>query len=259
MSKTIHGFKGAILCAAVLGVTIAVCGAAEPQKTEPPPEGKKRETIWTLIVKGGPVMIPLGLCSIIALASAIERFVSLKRSKIIPPNFIEGLKQKLEKSNPGAAPDIEEAVKFCEETQTPVGNIFKAGLMNLHRGEDAIEKAIEDAGAREIDKMKRSLRILAVIVTVSPLLGLLGTVYGMIGAFEVSTQVGVGKAEFLAKGIYEALVTTAAGLTIAIPAFFVYQFLNSKIDGLIDEIDDMGIEFMEYYLKKINKTNNTRL
>lgn len=249
--KTIGVAAFSVIAATALNLTtLAADIQTQPQSVSEP---KKRETIWTLIVKGGPVMVPLGLCSIVALASAIERFISLKRKKIIPTNFIEELKERLEKPNPNDASKIQEAIKFCEQTQSPVGNIFKAGLMNLHRGEEAIEKAIEDAGAREIDKMKRSLRILAVIVTVSPLLGLLGTVYGMIGAFEVSTQVGVGKAEFLAKGIYEALVTTAAGLTIAIPAFFVYQFLNSKIDSLIDEIDDMGIQFMEYYLKKLEK------
>jgi biopolymer transport protein ExbB len=206
---------------------------------------KPKETLWSLILKGGPVMIPLGLCSIVAIGSALERFLSLRRAKIIPQNFIAGLKARL-----GDGDDVDQAVAYCEQSQTPVGNIFKAGLLNLARGEDFVEKAIEDAGAREVDKLKRSLRLLAVIVTVSPLLGLLGTVYGMIGAFETSTYLGVGKAEFLARGIYEALVTTAAGLTIAIPVLFIHQYLNSRIDALVDEIDGMGLEFMEYYLSR---------
>ena len=92
--------------------------------------------------------------------------------------------------------------------------------------------------------MKRSLRGLSVIATVSPLLGLLGTVYGMISAFQTATSVGMGKADVLAKGIYEALVTTAAGLTIAIPVLLIFQYLNSRVDALVDEIDEMGIEFM---------------
>lgn len=207
---------------------------------------KPRETLWSLIVKGGPVMIPLGICSIVALASALERFLSLRRNKIIPQNFIGSLKERLEAGNG----DVKKAVAYCEESRTPVGSIFKAGLMNLSRGEGFVEKAIEDAGAREMDKLKRSLRILAVIVTASPLLGLLGTVYGMIGAFETSTYLGVGKAEFLARGIYEALVTTATGLTIALPVLFIYQYLAARIDALVDEIDDMGLEFMDYYLQR---------
>jgi len=92
--------------------------------------------------------------------------------------------------------------------------------------------------------MKRSLRGLAVIASVSPLLGLLGTVYGMISAFQTATHVGMGKADVLGKGIYEALVTTATGLTIAIPVLLVYQYLNSRVDALVDQIDEMGIEFM---------------
>ena len=241
--------KGALLAAALAAASCFSFGlsaiAAEDAGKAGREAIKPRETLWSLLLKGGPVMIPLGLCSVVALASALERWVSLRRDKIIPRNFIAGLKERLEAGNG----QVVKAVAFCEESKTPVGNIFKAGLMNLTRGEAFVEKAIEDAGAREVDKLKRSLRILAVIVTASPLLGLLGTVYGMIGAFETSTFVGVGKAEFLAKGIYEALVTTAAGLTIALPVLFVYQYLTARIDSLVDEIDAMGLEFMEYYLQ----------
>jgi biopolymer transport protein ExbB len=94
--------------------------------------------------------------------------------------------------------------------------------------------------------MKRSLRGLSIIVTVAPLLGLLGTVYGMISAFETASSAGVGKADVLAKGIYEALVTTAAGLTIAIPVLLVFQFLNNRVDTIIDKLDEMGIDFMTH-------------
>ena len=109
-----------------------------------------------------------------------------------------------------------------------------------------IEKAIEDAGAREVGKMKRQLRPLSAVATISPLLGLLGTVYGMIGAFQAASAAGAGKADTLAKGIYEALVTTAAGLTLAIPVLIVYQILSNKIDSIVDEIDDIAIDFLEH-------------
>ena len=111
-----------------------------------------------------------------------------------------------------------------------------------------MEKAIEDVGSREADKMKRSLRPLSVIAAVSPLLGLLGTVYGMIDAFQkTSASGGTAKTAMLASGIYEALVTTAAGLTIAIPALLFYQFLLGRVDKLIDEIDEAGTEFVFAY------------
>lgn len=207
---------------------------------------QKQETLWSLLAKGGIVMYPLGLCSVVALALAIERGLSLRRHKIIPDGFIDGLKQKFS----GKPEEIEPAVQFCNSSQSPVGNIFRAGILNLSRGEDLVEKAIEDAGAREVDKMKRSLRGLSAIATISPLLGLLGTVYGMISAFQTATSGGSGKAELLARGIYEALVTTAAGLTIAIPVMLIYLYFNSRVDALVDEIDDLGIEFMEHYLRQ---------
>lgn len=214
---------------------------AEEEITEP---AREKETLWSLLLKGGPVMIPLGLCSVIAMTSILERSLSLRRDRIIPNDFIAGLKSHFKPGDP----DVSKGLAYCEESASPVGRIFKAGLLNLRRGEAFVEKSIEDAGAREVDKLKRSLRLLATIATISPLLGMLGTVYGMIGAFETSAHAGTGKAEMLAVGIYEALVTTATGLTIAIPVLICYYYLISKIDSAVDHIDDLGIDFMEHYL-----------
>jgi biopolymer transport protein ExbB len=186
-------------------------------------------------------MVPLGIGSIVALALAIERLLSLRESKIVPAGFILGLREQMTLD---PAKGVDRGIQYCERHNGPVGHIFKAGILKLPRGEDSVEKAVEDAGSREVEKMKRSLRGLAVIATVSPLLGLLGTVYGMISAFQTATSVGMGKADVLAKGIYEALVTTATGLTIAIPTLIIYQYLNSRVDALVDEIDEMSIEFM---------------
>ena len=198
-------------------------------------------SLFELIVKGGYVMYPLGLCSVLALALAVERFLSLKRDKILPPEFVAGVKDAFT-----GAGDIDKAVTFCEERPSPISNIFKAGISRVRQGAASVEKAIEDAGAREVDKLKRSLRPLSVIATVAPLLGLLGTVYGMISAFQSASAMGVGKADRLATGIYEALVTTAAGLTLAIPVLVVYQILCSRVDKLVDHMDDEAIDFLEY-------------
>ena len=112
-------------------------------------------------------------------------------------------------------------------------------------GREAVEKAIDDVGSREADKMKRSLRPIRNIAMVAPLLGLLGTVYGMIEAFQVTSESGgTASTALLAKGIYEALVTTAAGLTIAIPVLLLYHYLSGRVDRLIDEIDEAGSEFV---------------
>lgn len=200
-----------------------------------------RETVYSLILKGGAVMIPLGIASVLALAMAVERLLGLRHAKIIPPGFIMKLREAM--TNHGDE-GVTRAIAYCESVGGPVGNIFKVGLARMKHGQQTVEKSIEDAGGREVDKLKRSLRGLAVIASVSPLLGLLGTVYGMISAFQDATVVGMGKADTLARGIYEALVTTAAGLTIAIPALLVFQYLNSRVDALVDEIDEMGIDFM---------------
>ncbi len=215
-----------------------------PEQTELTEPEREKETLWSLLLKGGPVMIPLALCSLIAMTSLLERSVSLRRDRIIPNDFIAGLKARFK---PGDS-DVSPGIAYCDESNSPVGRIFKAGLLNLRRGAAFVEKSIEDAGAREVDKLKRSLRLMGTIATISPLLGMLGTVYGMIGAFETSAHAGTGKAELLAVGIYEALVTTATGLTIAIPVLICYYYLNAKIDSVVDHIDDLGIDFMEHYL-----------
>lgn len=218
-------------------------GGAGP-KPKPGVEVTEKLTFFGLIKKGGPIMYPLGLCSLIALAIGLERAVSLRRSRIIPPGFM----QKLEESYGAKPDDNAAAVRFCEESKSPVGRIFRAGLMSLPRGDAAVEKAVEDTGGREVDRMKRSLRGLSVIASLTPLLGLLGTVYGLIGAFQETASQQHSKTANLAEGIYEALVTTAAGLTIAIPVLMVYQWLNGRTDAIVDDIDALAVEFTERHL-----------
>ena len=202
--------------------------------------GVEKETMWTLIKKGGPIMIPLGIASIIALALALERFISLNRDRVLPNGFLKGLGEAWDSDPSGRS-----AAQYCEESTGSAGHVFKAGLQWRGSGHEAVAKAIEDAGIREADKLKRSLRGLSIIAAVSPLLGLLGTVYGMIDAFQRTSQSGgAAKTADLATGIYEALVTTAAGLTIAIPTLLLYQFLQSRVDKIIDHIDEVGTDFI---------------
>ncbi|MBL7132785.1 MAG: MotA/TolQ/ExbB proton channel family protein [Phycisphaerae bacterium] len=203
------------------------------------PEGPS--SLLDLTIKGGPVMIPIGLCSVLAVGFALERLISLRRKKIMPEDFLPGLKEVF-----NGADDSDKGVEFCQARPCAISSVLKAGIDRLAQGVGAIEKAVEDAGAREVDKMKRSLRPLSVIATISPLLGLLGTVYGMIGAFQSASAMGVGKADTLATGIYEALVTTAAGLTLAIPVLVVYQIFCAHVDKLVDRMDDQALDFLEY-------------
>ncbi len=200
------------------------------------------QTLLDLIAKGGMLMIPIGICSLVAVYVAIWQFLVLRRDRVMPPGFQSNLCDSL-----GAkGDDVDSALAYCEQVDGPVSRIFKAGITKIGKGDEVIEKAIEDAGAREVAKMKRQVRPLSAVATISPLLGLLGTVYGMIGAFQAASAAGAGKADTLATGIYEALVTTAAGLTLAIPVLICHQILTGKIDSIVDEIDDVAVDFLEH-------------
>ena len=202
--------------------------------------GEDKETMLSLLKKGGPVMFPLGIASILALALGLERFISLTKERVLPAGFLQGLGQAWNSDSTGQA-----AEKYCEDSSGACGHVFKAGIQWRNEGHQAVSKALEDAGSKEAEKMKRSLRPLSVIAGVCPLLGLLGTVYGMIDAFQKTADSGgAAKTADLANGIYQALVSTAAGLTIAIPVLLLFQWLSTRADKVIDHIDDVGTEFI---------------
>ena len=222
-----------VMCLALGATTLFAAEAGDAS-------GVEQETVLTLIKKGGPIMIPLGIASILALAIGIERFISQSRDRVMPPSFLDDLSSAWK-----GDPSGKEAVEYCEQSEGGVGHIFKAGILRLKMGHEAVAKAIEDVGTREADRMKRSLRPLRNIAMVAPLLGLLGTVYGMIDAFQKTSQSGgTASTAMLATGIYEALVTTAAGLTIAIPVLLLYQYLLGRVDRLIDDIDEACSDFV---------------
>jgi biopolymer transport protein ExbB len=201
------------------------------------------ETLWDLVVKGGVLMIPIGLCSLIALTVFVERAISLRRRRIIPAGFLDGLRQQFESN----ADDPGRAIEYCANDGSPVANVFAAGLKRLSGPIEWIERQISEAGQRDVLKMRRYLRVLSVIAAVAPLLGLLGTIFGMITAFKTvaTTADALGKTEMLAEGIYEAMITTAAGLVVAIPALIAFHWLSAKIQKLVMEIDQMTVDFVE--------------
>ena len=143
--------------------------------------------------------------------------------------------------------DVKKLLEDIRAEDSPIVRVVRAGLRKAYRPTMEIEKAIEDAGAKEASTMRRNCRALSVVANVAPLLGLLGTVLGMINAFMTvaSKQEALGKTELLAAGIYQALVTTAVGLAIAIPSLILYYLFVDKIERLINEIDDITIELVE--------------
>ena len=191
------------------------------------------QTLLDLIAKGGMLMIPIGLCSVVAVYVAIWQFLALRRDQLMPSGF----RAKLRESLGSKGDDVDSGLAYCEQVGGPVSRIFKAGIPKIGKGDEVIEKAIEDAGAREVGKMKRQVRPLSAVATISPLLGLLGTVYGMIGGFQAASAAGAGKADTLATGIYEALVTTAAGHNVSVRRVMRISVSDSFLDMhfLIDQ------------------------
>lgn len=203
-------------------------------------------SVLDFIMKGGFMMIPIVACSLVALTVFIERAVSLRRRRVIPPDFAAGLAGAMEKG----ADDRSAAIAYCERDGSPLADICLAAVKRLHMPADHVEKQVAEAGEREVMKLRRFLRVLAVIAAIAPLMGLLGTIFGMINAFQTVALSGdaLGKTELLARGIYEALITTAAGLSLTIPTLIAYHWLSSRIDGLLLEMDLIVSDVLEAHL-----------
>jgi biopolymer transport protein ExbB len=200
-----------------------------------------------LIVKGGVFMSPIILCSILALAVFLERLWVLRRNRIIPDVLIREVGELLTEKK------ISEALSLCQGDTSPISNIFSAGLKRSGKGMWLVKEAIEERGGREAVILEKRVGILATIGNLAPLLGLLGTVSGMIKTFNVMSLEGVGNPSSLAGGIAEALITTAAGLCVAIPTLVCYRILRDKAESLIFEMEENSlgiIEIMDNYDKQ---------
>ena len=188
------------------------------------------------ILSGGWLMLPLGLCSLIVLVLSIERLVALRRSRVIPRPFVRRFTECVEDGQLS----YDEATSICEEFDCPVAEVFRAAVRRWGRPMMEIEQAVMDAGDRVNDSLRRFVRVFHAISNVAPLLGLLGTVLGMIEAFEMmGSAESLGRPEMLASGISMALVTTAGGLSVAIPAYLAYMYFSAKSDRYLGEIDKL--------------------
>ncbi|MCU0290107.1 MAG: MotA/TolQ/ExbB proton channel family protein [Acidobacteria bacterium] len=185
--------------------------------------------------KGGPVMYPLLLCSIIAVAVIIEKLLSLRRTKVIVPEVVGVLNNIKESTDMGLA------LAICEKHKGPFANIIRHGLENYNLPREALKESLNDQGRQEVHKLEKGLVFLETIGAIAPLLGLLGTVTGILRVFNVISVMGVGQPTQLAGGISEALITTIAGLFIGIPAVFMYNFFANKAEGLILEIEKYSV------------------
>jgi len=193
-------------------------------------------------IAGGPVMWPIFFCSLFALAIIIEKLWHLNRIKIDTVSFLNRILESLKKNK------ISEAIKICDSVNSPIGEILKACILKYDKGKASIKEAMEDASLYQIPKLEKNLTALATIAHVSPLLGLLGTVTGMVRCFQViqlkaSTFNPVPPGE-LAGGIWEALLTTVFGLIVAIPTFIFYNYLVSRVNSVILEMERASTELL---------------
>lgn len=199
---------------------------------------------FDILREGGIIMFPIALCSIVALAITIERFWSMRRNTIDTREFMDSMRTVLRQNR------IQEAIQICEETDGPIARILKAGLLKHNRSKEDIREAIEDAGHLEIPRLERYMSALATCANVAPLLGLLGTVAGMIKAFtQIRHLEGQVKPADLAEGISNALVTTAAGLVVAIPTLVAYNYFVTRVDNLVLEMEISSSEVLELLTK----------
>ncbi len=209
---------------------------------DPPAATAQTSSLLQMIVSGGPLMIPIGLCSVVSLAFMVERSIRLRDEQLGSRAFARAVVEAYEAKGP------EEALRLCRREACSLARVLAAGLVRWADSTIEIEKAVEDAGAREVKRLSANLRPLVVIGMIAPLLGLLGTVWGMIQAFStIAGQAGLGKPELLATGISTALITTAAGLTVAIPTQAAYYWYKSRIDRFVRRAEDV-FEDLEAHL-----------
>lgn len=208
------------------------------------PEEREEEssgmTLWHLIKAGGLAMLAIGLCSVAAVAIVLERLINTRTRKLIPKDLIEEVKSLVKEKK------YDEALGLCEKKPYFIARIFRKALEGLDRGRKTIVQAVEEAGAKEAAVMHQRIGFLSVIAVVSPMIGLLGTVIGMIQAFNViAFQGGAGRPTLLAAGISKALVTTAFGLIVAIPTMIFFHYFRINIQKLMAKVENIMEEFID--------------
>ncbi len=186
---------------------------------------------FALISRGGPLMIALMTCSVIAFAIIVERLFALRRSRIVRIDTLMEIEIAIKKN------DLAKALEWTRKTRSSMLKIAEVALINADKPANDLKVSIEEAGRMQIPRLEKFLAILSTIAVISPLLGLLGTVTGMIKVFETIVTEGTGNASILAGGISEALTTTAAGMSIAIPTLIFFNFFTKKVENLVTEME----------------------
>lgn len=195
--------------------------------------------MWELVKAGGWLMLPIIMCSVVAAAIIAERLWTLRAAKISPP-YLLGQVWKWVQAKQLDSKKIKEI-----RSNSPLGQILAAGLANARYGREQMKEAIQETGAKVVSELERFLTALGTIASIAPLLGLLGTVLGMIEIFSAYTSSGMANGGQLASGIGQALITTAAGLFVAIPAVFFHRYLVRRVDELVVHMEQEAIKLVD--------------
>lgn len=195
--------------------------------------------MFEIVKSGGWVMVPLLLCSVVATAIVAERFWALRKQRICPRNLVDQIWQWAK------AGQMDVMRISSLRGSSPLGRVLAAGLMNRHYSREVMKESIEEAGRHVVLELERYLNTLGTIASISPLLGLLGTVLGMIKVFTAISAVGVGSPTEMAGGLSEALITTVAGLIVAIPSLMFYRHFQRRVDELVSTMEQEAIKMVE--------------
>lgn len=195
--------------------------------------------MYELFLKGGILMYPIALCSIVALGIFLERIWVLRRRGVLPRHFLIEVEDLVMRGK------LPEAINLCKRDNSSIAHVIRVGIENYGKRREVIKERIEEVGRREVASLERYINVIGTIAGIAPLLGLLGTVSGMIRSFNVISLQGVADPASLAGGISEALLTTAAGLVVAIPSFVIYRYLMNKADSLILEMEEHSIRMVD--------------
>lgn len=243
-----HSFDRWWRALALMALLVAATGAVaqnSPAAMQPAPAAAAAPdiSVFQLFLKGGFFMYPLAFCSVLAIGIIFERFAALARKRVLPRELVPGLRGVFKDPQE----DRDAAIAYCKSHDSPLARVLAAGIRRLPRGWSAAEKAIEDEGGNQALRLRHNMRLLYALGSVATLLGLIGTISGMIKAFQVAAVAGVGRVDQLSTGIYEAMTCTFAGLAVAVVVTLFYYYFMGRIERLVGEMNDTVSQFADDY------------
>ena len=206
-------------------------------------------SVLTFIKNGGVMMYPLIICSVALISLIIERAITLRKATVDGDALLDAVKAVRQT---GSAEDNARAMALCQTTGGPIGRMFARGLKNAHRNADAIEMAMEQEASNETPALEANLPIIKTIINIAPLLGLLGTIAGMISSFRAASQQGLSNPTAVLGGISEALISTATGITLAVVGFIFFNYYSNLTRKIVEDMEFYGAELVNYLTGRVD-------